>query len=399
MRNYIFLLIFSCIFCGVSCSCSNPVTNDGLGDALWKASIVDKGYVDGEMRSVLYKNGVLFLGARSGQSALYMLDKTDGKLLWKWSDLIRNSEIISAYSYHQFDNVLVFENGSHNYAINLDNGQTLWRTQGDRSGDSYVSGIGTTYFFAIGNPLDHAGSSSIYRGNIYTGTETEVVRFNPTTDGGTLAKTPTPFITQNGDTVLVIRLHRGVARGDTSQLRLVLYNLTKQQIVYDRLQRTANQLDGNADLLVVNNNRIYDAIGRSIVCNDLQTGEQLWRQEFSSAFLFSGLCLADGKIFAACEDVSLYALDAKYGSILWQKRNITGTTRTPVYLNGVVYIASGGDGHFYAVDAANGDIIWKKESPEVKANSGAFFFGPINGADGKIYLQNYQSAFCYKAAR
>jgi outer membrane protein assembly factor BamB len=66
-------------------------------------------------------------------------------------------------------------------------------------------------------------------------------------------------------------------------------------------------------------------------------------------------------------------------------------------MNGVLYLAGGGDGMFHAIDAANGKEIWKIPCPE--ANRNIYFYGHVTGADGKVFVSSYTTMYCYKAAR
>ena len=204
---------------------------------------------------------------------------------------------------------------------------------------------------------------------------------------------PLAFINQNSDTIL-LTTRGGLQLMNSTAVPsyLLLYNLTKRQLLYDSVQQD-NTRFGLPEIV---GNKVYMALGLSLQCNDLQTGRLLWRKNFESNFIRSGLTISDGKVFAGCEDTNFYCLDAETGNILWQLNGIVGGSHKPFVMNGVVYFTRT---YLYAVDINTGQILWKRECPEQAQNGSVYFFGRVTGSDGKIYVQSYKSAYCYKAAR
>ncbi|MFY8001590.1 MAG: PQQ-binding-like beta-propeller repeat protein, partial [Candidatus Kapaibacteriota bacterium] len=204
---------------------------------------------------------------------------------------------------------------------------------------------------------------------------------------------PSSFLAQNGDTMLVTT-RGGLKLSDVTAAPtyLILYNLTKRLLVYDSLQ----QARGAIHLPEIYNTKVYMCIGGGIQCNDIYTGKPLWRRDFQTSFLFSGLTVSDGKVFAGGEDTNFYCLDAETGSTLWQLKGIVGGSDKPFVMNGVVYFTRT---YLYAVDIQNGQVLWKRECPEQAQSGSVYFFGRVTGSEGKIYCQSYKSAYCYKAAR
>jgi outer membrane protein assembly factor BamB len=372
----------SSVFCLMSCACQNPV-NSNDSSILWRTEIASGSLIFADAPIFEDKNIVVFAGIKT-QSVLFGIDKTTGSIKWEWSDWLNQRENVLMTGAHISNNILVLQNGENSYGINLETGKTLWRFQHQGTA-RIVSGLGATYFFTP-TPINVA------QGITTTGNSTDIFSIPQLSGYRVSIRTPVPFIAQNGDTLLVIT-SGGIRLSDASAAptHLLLYNLSRRAIVYDSIQ-VENSVWG---LPIIKDNKIYLSIGLSIQCNDLWTGKPLWRTEFPSNFLFSGIIVADGKVFGACEDTNLYGLDAETGRILW-KQPIAGTTRRPFYMNGLVYISKG---KLYAVDATTGEILWNRECPEQAQNSSVYFFGYVTGSEGKIYCQSYKSAYCYKAAR
>ncbi|WP_420560239.1 PQQ-dependent dehydrogenase, methanol/ethanol family [Tepidicaulis sp.] len=111
---------------------------------------------------------------------------------------------------------------------------------------------------------------------------------------------------------------------------------------------------------------------------DAKTGEELWSYdpEVPGEWARYGCCdivnrgvaAWEGKIFAASFDGRLIALDAKDGSVIWEKNTIPGApytiTGAPRVVKGKVIIGNGGAeygvrGYFSAYDADTGEQLWR----------------------------------------
>ena len=112
---------------------------------------------------------------------------------------------------------------------------------------------------------------------------------------------------------------------------------------------------------------------------DAKTGEELWtydpqvdRAVGTSAccdVVNRGVAMYEGKLFVGVLDGRLVALDAKTGSVIWEKVTVDQTlpytiTGAPRAANGLVYIGHGGAeygvrGYVSAYDANTGDMRWR----------------------------------------
>lgn len=71
----------------------------------------------------------------------------------------------------------------------------------------------------------------------------------------------------------------------------------------------------------IQGDRVYVAVGGRIYAVDRTTGNTLWRfprGEAAEANFRNGCILADGKVFAATDDGSVFAVDAETGTLAWQ---------------------------------------------------------------------------------
>jgi outer membrane protein assembly factor BamB len=388
-------IISICFVSTLSLAC-DPLTSP-RDQFLWKQSLSDGKYIEGELPNIFHNNTVIALGVKNNKWTLYAFDAGTGETRWQWSDWFNGDKPLMDYVY-TFDNSLILSNTGFNYAIDTRTGKTIFRTAGQpsrESGTQGASGIGQLYFF--GSFISY-NENYLMRGNINRNEEQVLV----TMPRATSAVHSTPFIAQNGDTMLVYFSTYGEpATNFRNRTYINLYNVSKRQEIYTLLQDTsspenANVLTGGVPL--VRNKNIYSAIGRSVQANDLETGRLLWKTKTEQSFTVSGIVEGDGIIFGNSADGFMHAFDTQTGKLLW-KVETYGTARKPFYMNGVLYVVSPGGGHLYAFDGKAGTILWKFTVPANEGGSFTAFNGMVTGANGKIYVHSFYNLYCYKAAR
>src|SRR5690606_28108197 len=138
-----------------------------------------------------------------------------------------------------------------------------------------------------------------------------------------------------------------------------LYNLSQRKWVYQDRILLEPQRGGVVDWCpVIHEEKIYWNANRDIICSDLRTGAEIWRESFRQDFRFTPLIVEDNKVIANNEDTWLYALNAKTGTEIW-KTPSAGTSSHLVCLDGYIYYIGGGDGSLHAVELSTGKRIWK----------------------------------------
>jgi outer membrane protein assembly factor BamB len=390
----LFSIISICFVSTLSLAC-DPLTSP-REQFLWKQSLSDGKLIEGELPNILFNNTVMALGIKNNKWTLYAFDSQTGNPRWQWSEWFGGDKPLIDYV-HTFDNTLILSNGGYNYAIDTHTGAARFRNNGPprrESGTQGASGIGQWYFFGADISVQ---LSYLMRGNIFRNEEQILI----TMPQATGAFHSTPFIAQNGDTMLVYFSTYGEgATNFYNKTFLTLFNISKNQEMYSLLQKegpsTVNSRSAGIPLL--SNGKIYSAIGFGIQSNRLETGEFLWRTDTQAPFTTSGIIEGDGIIFGNSSDGFMHAFDTQTGKLLWKVETF-GTARRPFYMNGVVYVVSPGGGKLYAFDGKTGTKIWDFLSPDDGQGAGSSFTGIVTGANGKIYVRSYLNLYCYKAAR
>ncbi len=395
---------------------------------LWKTSVYAHPYLSGgvSIGPVVFRDGVV-MGKATGVPAaegggrqrpgLVLLDSETGEIRWEWSDYMYPQESLFLVGTYVYDHLMVFHNGPRTYCIDLETGRTQWKKWKKDSvsaATKEIAGIGYRYFYT-GRPwyedsVDYQ-PHKLYEGNILSPVpEVEVV--NPQLPREYFGVTPIPRgatffrpTVLEGDTVMVVAYQVPTKDAEYNVIKTAfgLYNLHKKEWIYKDRILLEPQPGGVVDWCpVIYEGKMYWNANRDIVCNDLGTGEEIWRKSFPQDFLFTSLIVVENKVIANNEDTWLYAMDINSGAELWKTKS-SGTSSHLVYLDGYVYYIGGGDGLLHAVEVSSGKTLWKLSSPDLKEDSRAYFFGGIsgvpakNGKKGRVMANTGRNVYCYEA--
>ncbi|MGF1637589.1 MAG: PQQ-binding-like beta-propeller repeat protein [Cyclobacteriaceae bacterium] len=381
----------------------------------WKTSLSEDGnLISGFIHSsVTYQGNALFAAQKKGKdgSTLVMLSGKNGEVLWEFDDFYeQHKKFFSIRDLYQPEENLIFQEGKQFYHLNLVSGSTVHKANKDYR-IARMSGLKNQYFIA-GNFISN--QDELFDGGVFSGdisySQTDMLfkpEFNRSFPGASneigVVGSVEAFQEEIGD--IILTYDYSTRNANAVDTYAGLYNYTKAEHIYDK-QPLALGIDSyGSGKPVIYDNKIYYSPGRTIVCLDLYTGDQVWKKEFDQGFTFSGFILADDKIIANNEDTYLYALDPNTGSQLWKTKS-SGTSSRMTHMNGVVYFTGGGDGLLHAVEIETGKHLWRIRSPDLTINRGAWFKDVVrvvpsnqNGNKGKVMVSSYLSAFCYEAAR
>jgi len=422
-------LVFSLLFHFSSCK-EEEILFDINGVAiklpyLWKTSISNNTNLSKSVirTPIIYGENNLLVGANNNdQRAILSLNAKEGSVNWQWNDLLSllsdptYLDPITLYVENYFKNGdrLFFNYSSSSYCLNLATGQTLWKYKTlNRSRFSINGGIDNTYFTS-GSTYEPIGDDKIYYGSIMSSDEEQLLLAPEFTQvdnpvGTTLGRVTyiTPF-KNGGDTYLAFGVENAYTDFTTKEgmgaTELNLYNITQSKYEYKKVVVNPNRNTRVVAWMTYQAPNLYFQSANYIHGYDAMTGVERWKTYLGTAPLTSNLLLADNKLFSACEDRFLYCIDTSTGNLLWKEQN-TGTCSELSYLNGVLYYSGGGDGLLHAVDAETGKHLWKISSPDLKENSGAWFYGLCvavpgkNGSKGVVVATTGLNAYGYEAIR
>ena len=379
---------------------------------LWKTSLHQKepmsnSYINNQ---IIYNDNVVVPRTNGNKSrSISLIDSKDGKILWDWDDFYKDhSEYVDLYFHYQIDKLLTYQWGSRSYCINLDNGSTEWRHIRDISFDVRIDPDDQCYF-SYGEVINSDGYNEFiaFRGDMQTGIISEFKTKNSTfhcldCKSGILYITKVP----DEENLFLITYFENLPEW-ISQVYYGLYNSYDEAWLWDEILVREPQSPNfvyHAPIIV--DNKIYTAIVNTIVCHNLESGEQLWRQDFNGDFMFTGIIVEEGKVIANCEDTYAYALDAENGNILWSVKT-AGTCSRMSYLNGVVYMVGGsGGGRLFAIEASTGKMLWRIDAGLLGEGEGARFrtnavyvLPAKDDQPAKVIALSDMYAYCFEAER
>lgn len=386
---------------------------------LWKVNLhKDIPLFNGTLDFPIYFQENIVVPMTDGEEGrlLVMLDPSDGKVLWEWDDrFVPATEEILVGRHFQYEHLFFYTMGSRLYCINLESGQTHWRSRNNLERSFYTHVYGKELdFFMFGRSdsyPDSVDQTVIFKGNILNGQYEEYLIPDFTMDyffpgnriGDVTAALPVDL---DGKEYLAVVWQEPFFEFFW-QSYLGLYDQTTRQWVYQKAiinpEKSFNGVLLNPPLIY--RDRIYLAVGFELACHDLRTGQQYWRKKFDGEIFISNFLIEEDMVIVNNEDQYVYALDPMTGNQLWKIRG-SGTSSKMSYMNGVVYFNGGASGKLHAIDIREGKTVWKidpkliGEFPnEVFRGTAIYTLPGENGKKGKVISLTGDNAYCFEAYR
>ena len=378
---------------------------------LWKTSLhqnqpVSNRYIK---NSIVYNENIAVPRTNGTKSRmLSLINSKDGKEIWNWTDFDKDhTDYIDIYFHYQYKNLLTYQDGGRSYCINLIDGSTHWKHRRGKSFGSQISSMGQYYFtYAPVTNSDGFEEHIAYKGNIHTGDIYEFLTANFTYEHPDCVRAVNWVVPVPEYKHLLLVTYAENLPDWITQIYFGLYHTEQKEWIWDKMQINPPQPYNNVWLSPqIENNKIYAAVANAIVCHDLITGKQLWKQNFDWDFLFTGYILEDGRVIANNEDGHAYALDTETGTILWKVRT-AGTSSRMSYLNGMVYFVGGSQPYLFAIEASTGKIVWKINAALLGEGYGAGFrtnavyvLPAKDDQPAKVIALSHLYAYCFKVYR
>ena len=435
MRYYIFLLIGSSLLLGLKCS-KNEISNSSSNNVdslvttlkpLWiTIATNDKTWNDGYEISqpVIYGQNVLVSTVFNKYQVFKMLNTQNGSELWSWQDYFRKINYDSLDYRIRFpyikNNEMVWTSFNETYSIDLKTGNTIWKNLYSLKYGFQCKGIGDNFFIELRDSIigkDLITGMQLFKGNI----NLPNLQFLALPKYDTTSSTPnsqrsgsilgnSPFINPSGDTMVEISYtDPPVTKDFLFRDAFGVYNLSKNKWQIERVLIGTPAITGIDFTPIVKDGKVFHCKVGLVTCHDVNTGELLWNynQIGNANFLFSGILVENGKVFANAGNGVLHCIEITTGKPLWQTES-AGSCSDMAYLNGIIYFVGGSDGLLHAVDETTGKTIWKVISPDygkaINKISGTFtrFCAVVPGVDGtkgRIVTHTGYNIYCFEAAK
>lgn len=345
------------------------------------------------MYPIVHKEKVILPGKCGGLDCLKAVRLDTGAPLWDWLD--RDSVLHRCYynlQHYIFDDILMLPIGSSLIAINLANGKTLWQDQKNWPAESFLEGIGARVFRTYYDNRNRQARLLAF--DIYTGDSRQLKVFPIPAAGKLLVRTPAIAVLEGQDTVCI-----------SSTIHYIPKQMTNSQLISWRLNDTSFQKtiqiypdnlngDGVTKQGIVDGIISYWVAGQQIVAINLKSQKELWRDTFPHGMLTSRLLLDDGRLFYACENEALYALDAENGGIIWECP-IAGTP-SRVYVNrDKIYLVGGSDGNLYVIDKNKGTLRFKYHSTDLALKVNRSLRRTFYAGNDKVIVTDFRNWYAF----
>jgi outer membrane protein assembly factor BamB len=138
----------------------------------------------------------------------------------------------------------------------------------------------------------------------------------------------------------------------------------------------------------VSHGMVYLAAIDNVYAFNATTGSIVW--QYSPSLTLGSVAVANGMVYVG--GGTIFALDAKTGTLIWSNNTVFENQNSPAVANGVLYVASTNDDTIYGLDANSGDVIWSYN------NGGTEPYTPVI-ADGVIYAGEFTGVLAFALPR
>jgi outer membrane protein assembly factor BamB len=405
------IIIFGTAFIGISLwlsSCSKEQL-DSAPQIIWEKRLTYKNYfssmppcINGNKVAISMDSSFM---QNTPSSPIFFFDKNTGEFIKKWDDFFEpQKEMIRGGGSEPFRNQekLSFCSNRKTFTVDLNTGQTLFKKwdKDYNGGLAQVTGLGNVLYRHLSNELQNSDSEDyVMEYNTLTGKDRIVYQTKGKDGYNTNLRYLNLSVDNQGDTILVITHILYNVRLNLSKTSLIKYNITKQQLVFEKdlSDRTGNF--GTPCPSMIAKNRIYTFVGPWLFCHDFETGAELWFKELGGIVFSSDPVIANNTLYVNDESKTLSAIQLETGQLLW-KTTTAGTSGNLKFMNDVIYFEGGSDGLLYAVDATNGQIFYKFRCPDQDRASGLFWQNvSVDPSTNRLYATSYGALYCLSAVR
>ncbi len=337
---------------------------------------------DGHTESMVTSNGVNYVGSDNGR--LYALNGKDGAVRWQYNAgaPVYVAAIMQNVVYADANN----GTSAVAYALNASNGSVLWHY----NVNDYISNL------LVANGIAYIGTAA-------TGNTPRLYALQAS-NGSLLwsytAHAETPGLLTASDDMVFYAEILGIG-GQSFNEHITALHSSDGSVAWS-LPVAAN--DGySRGTPAVSKGVIYIATNSgSVYAVSVNDGTVLWHVGRSGGFeaipldisplIDNGIVFVEGKQGPGGEKLSLFAMRAGDGTLVWSKSFGFApgpTTDPPQIAGGVIYVADGAGG-LDALRETDGSLLWQHSADEV--------YGPILVADGLLLLNGGDTVLAMRAS-
>jgi outer membrane protein assembly factor BamB len=232
------------------------------------------------------------------------------------------------------DTLAYLADGSHMYAVRIEDGSEAWRFPAKPDGAK-------TFHFAPVKTLDNLLVAGDYSGSLY-GIDPQ----NPQSAKWTFTQGKGRYVGSPLATKTLIY----VPAGDNNLYALDAQGSFKWKFTTKKILWSAPVTDGQSLYLAAMDHFLYAL--------DPASGAKIWSVDLGGALVSSPLLTPDGLVIVGTMGSEVVAVNSTSGKVAWRKSTVSSVWNTPVLKDKTLYV---GDlsGTIFALNAANGAEVWK----------------------------------------
>ena len=312
----------------------------------------------------IYENTVLTSfrsSSSSGHEILYALDKEDGSLLWEWQEYVRTAPQKFRGKHRNFvhDGSIFLGSSQDVYEVNIQDGSTLWYSNQEDANPRISQGSEHMYSSLTYGTAPTGDSSSVIMRSYDQADWTKVFTIVKTDAWETNLETASEYYSPEGDRFLIFQNRTLRFNPFDEKVDLYCYNQSADSLVWIKEYFTPSG-SSNVQPPIVENDRLYFGGKWDVVCMDLPSGDEVWRENLYWDFQGSNILIWQDLIITNLDNGDLIALNKNSGNIEWVNEGLGYCCTEIREFDGRIYI---GNKYLFIVDAASGELLHKYSSP------------------------------------
>jgi len=318
------------------------------------------------------------------------LDIEDGSQNWSWENYIRPGaqRVSGTQRVHFNDNIMTVCSSQDNYAIDINNGESIWATNiedGNPRTNIYNDMLFHTITYGI---APYGDSTKIIVRPVGNGEWRDVYLIAKEDEYEVNFEAPSVYINQDNDTLIIFQNRQITLSPIDEKVDLFCYNITQDSILWFKSDLTSSG-SSNVRAPIVEGDLVYFAGKWDFFCIDIPTGEVQWMHNFYHDFQGSNFLVYNNLIITNLDNGDLIAIDKHSGAQVWVNVGLSGCcTELRIYEDRIYF----GNDKLFIVEASTGDLLYKLKSP----NPGGSFHNAIavDVVEKRMYTTDGSYAIC-----
>ncbi|HEB62424.1 MAG TPA: hypothetical protein ENI82_04645 [Bacteroidetes bacterium] len=347
------------------------------------------------------ENSILLVKTETEENELVKYSILKQSNIWNAATWYRE-KVCPGYSNYHYENIILFRQGNHDFAINLEDGSLLYDEERDGLPDVKLVGFGYNYFsrWTVIDSVSQNTKEVIYKGDIREAKMPEFLISPPYDSIGRNGKLGRimgmhAFENEFGELLLAIRFHDYEPSGQLKDL-FAVYNVNQGNWVTEPV---LFELDEIGHQSVVANGLIYYGSQDNVSCIDTKTGALKWGVQNAPHSPYILLAFADNSIFLQGPNGMLQRRTAETGKLIWET-DLGNLQRFIVIKDKLFSIGQ----NFKVTDIETGTIIHTFTSPYIDCNPISYFgytkslmgYYDANSNLTHIFLNIDKNMVCYE---